>query len=71
MDAGVAAFRKTGTLPVTEAEWKVASAAFTATRVDDDATLAEIKATYDKGIVTFTMPFEERKESARRVPVEH
>lgn len=31
----------------------------------------EIKATYDKGIVTITMPFEEKKESARRVPVEH
>jgi HSP20 family molecular chaperone IbpA len=30
----------------------------------------EIKAAYDKGIVTITMPFEERKETARRVPIE-
>jgi HSP20 family protein len=30
----------------------------------------EIKATYDKGIVTITMPFEEPKEAARRVPIE-
>ena len=49
---GVAAFRKTGTLPVTEAEWQSARAAFTAARVDDDGTLAEIKATHDAtGIV--------------------
>jgi HSP20 family molecular chaperone IbpA len=31
----------------------------------------EIKATYDKGIVTITMPFEEQKETTRRVPIEH
>lgn len=30
----------------------------------------EIKATCDKGIVTITMPFEEPKEAARRVPIE-
>ena len=49
---GVAAFRKTGTLPVSEAEWRAARAAFTAARVDDDGTLAEIKATHDAtGIV--------------------
>jgi threonine synthase len=49
---GVAAFRNTGTLPVTEAEWKKACEAFTAARIDDDGTLAEIKATYDAtGIV--------------------
>lgn len=30
----------------------------------------EIKASYDKGIVTITMPFEEQKETTRRVPVE-
>jgi HSP20 family molecular chaperone IbpA len=30
----------------------------------------EIKATYDKGIVTITMPFEEHKETTRRVPIE-
>ncbi|MFB9839891.1 Hsp20/alpha crystallin family protein [Actinoallomurus acaciae] len=30
----------------------------------------EIKAAYDQGIVTITMPFEERKETTRRVPVE-
>ncbi|HEY1505134.1 MAG TPA: threonine synthase [Stellaceae bacterium] len=43
---GVAAFRKTGTLPVTETEWKIARDAFTAARVDDDGTLAEIKSTH-------------------------
>jgi threonine synthase len=49
---GVAAFRKTGTLPVSEAEWRAARAAFTAARVDDDGTLAEIKATHEAtGIV--------------------
>jgi HSP20 family molecular chaperone IbpA len=30
----------------------------------------EIKATYDKGIVTITMPFEAHKETTRRVPIE-
>jgi HSP20 family protein len=40
-------------------------------RLPDNIKQDEIKATYDKGIVTITMPFEERKESARRVPVEH
>jgi threonine synthase len=43
---GVAEFRKTGTLPVSAAEWQAARAEFTAARVDDDGTLAEIKATY-------------------------
>jgi threonine synthase len=40
--AGVAAFRKTGTLPVSATEWQAARACFTAARVDDDGTLAEI-----------------------------
>jgi threonine synthase len=49
---GIAAFRKTGTLPVTEAEWRRARDAFTAARIADDGTLAEIKATHDAtGIV--------------------
>jgi threonine synthase len=43
---GVAAFRKSGTLPVTAAEWQTARDAFTATRVVDAGTLAEIKATH-------------------------
>jgi len=43
---GVAAFRRTGTLPVSEAEWRRARDAFTAARIDDDGTLAEIKATH-------------------------
>ncbi|GLY75545.1 Hsp20/alpha crystallin family protein [Actinoallomurus iriomotensis] len=30
----------------------------------------EIKATYDQGIVTITMPLQEQKEATRRVPVE-
>lgn len=34
--------------------------------IDED----QIKATYDKGIVTITMPFAEPKEAARRVPIE-
>jgi HSP20 family protein len=34
--------------------------------IDED----EIKAAYDKGIVTVTMPFEEEKEATRRVSVE-
>jgi len=49
---GVAAFRTTGTLPVSAAEWQQARDAFAAARIDDAATLAEIKATYDAtGIV--------------------
>lgn len=40
-------------------------------RLPDNINEDEIKASYDKGIVTITMPFEEPKESARRVPVEH
>jgi threonine synthase len=43
---GLAEFRKTGTLPVSAAEWQAAREAFTAARVDDDGTLAEIAATY-------------------------
>ena len=31
----------------------------------------EIRATYDKGILTITMPLEEVKESTHRIPVEH
>jgi threonine synthase len=43
---GVAAFRKTGTLPVSAGEWRAARECFTAARVDDDSTLAEIAATH-------------------------
>ncbi|HEY3916962.1 MAG TPA: threonine synthase [Stellaceae bacterium] len=50
--AGVAAFRTTGTLPVSDAEWQAARQCFTAARVDDAGTLAAIKATHDAtGIV--------------------
>ena len=45
--AGMAAFRRTGTLPLTRAEWERAAALFSAARVDDDATLAEIKRSYE------------------------
>jgi threonine synthase len=40
-------FRRSGTLPVTKAEWQEAVKLFSAHRIDDAATLAEIKATYD------------------------
>ena len=40
-------------------------------RLPDNVKDEEIKASYDKGIVTITMPFQEPKEAARRVPVEH
>lgn len=39
-------------------------------RLPDTIEQDEIKASYDQGIVTITMPFKEPKESARRVPVE-
>ena len=45
---GVAAFRRSGTLLVSEAEWRAAGAQFTAARVDDAGTIAEIAATYRK-----------------------
>jgi HSP20 family protein len=40
-------------------------------RLPENVKEDEIKATYDKGIVTVTMPFEEQKEHTRRVPIEH
>jgi threonine synthase len=43
---GVMTFRQSGTLPVSAGEWQAACQAFTAARVDDDGTLAEIKATH-------------------------
>lgn len=42
----IAAFRQTGTLPTTEAEWQSARRLFTAHRVDDDATRATIAETW-------------------------
>ena len=42
----LAAFRRTGALPSTEAEWQAARTLFSAERVDDAATLASIAATY-------------------------
>ncbi|HWI29544.1 MAG TPA: threonine synthase [Stellaceae bacterium] len=44
--SALAAFRRTGALPSTEAEWHAARALFSAERVDDAATLASIAATY-------------------------
>jgi threonine synthase len=41
-------FRRTGTLPATREEWQAATKMFSAVRVDDEATLAEITATYHK-----------------------
>jgi threonine synthase len=43
---GVAVFRRSGTLLVSEPEWRAAGAQFTAARVDDAGTIAEIAATY-------------------------
>jgi HSP20 family protein len=40
-------------------------------RLPENVTEGEIRASYDKGIVTITMPFQEPKEAARRVPIEH
>jgi HSP20 family molecular chaperone IbpA len=40
-------------------------------RIPENVENEQIKATYDKGILTITMPFQESKESVRRVPVEH
>jgi threonine synthase len=42
----LAAFRRTGTLPATDAEWQSARRLFSACRVDDDATRAQIAATW-------------------------
>lgn len=44
--AAMSAFRRTGTLPTTAAEWEAARGLFSAHRVDDEATLAEIAATW-------------------------
>ncbi|HVA14486.1 MAG TPA: threonine synthase [Stellaceae bacterium] len=43
---GVAAFRQSGTLPVSAAEWQAARTLFEAAKIDDAATLAEIAATH-------------------------
>jgi len=48
---GVAEFRKTGTLPISPAEWQTARQAFAAARLDDAGTLAEIKATYEASAI--------------------
>lgn len=40
-------------------------------RLPDNIKEDEIKASCDKGILTISMPFEEPKETARRVPIEH
>lgn len=44
--AAMTEFRRSGTLPVTRGEWQEAVKLFAAARVDDNATLAEIAATY-------------------------
>jgi threonine synthase len=44
--AGFKSFRATGTLPISDAEWREARALFSTARVDDNATLAEIATTY-------------------------
>jgi threonine synthase len=44
--AAFKSFRATGTLPIGEGEWRRARALFSAARVDDAQTLAEIGATY-------------------------
>ena len=44
--AAMTEFRRTGTLPATEAEWREATKLFSAARIDDEATLAEIAAIY-------------------------
>jgi threonine synthase len=45
--AAFKSFRATGTLPTNEAEWRAARALFTAMRVDDAATVAEIARCYE------------------------
>jgi HSP20 family protein len=40
-------------------------------RLPENVQDQEIKATYDKGILTITMPLQEAKKAARRVTVEH
>ena len=44
--AAMSEFRRTGTLPATDAEWRAAAKLFAAARIDDEATLVEIAATY-------------------------
>jgi threonine synthase len=44
--AALAQFRRTGTLPVSEAEWRAAQALFAACRVDDDETRRSIAETW-------------------------
>jgi threonine synthase len=46
VSASIAAFRETGTLPASEAEWQGARRLFSAYRVDDEATRASIAATW-------------------------
>lgn len=40
-------------------------------RLPENVRTDEIRAVYDNGILTVSMPFEEIKEATRRVPVEH
>lgn len=40
-------------------------------RLPEGVTEADIKASYDKGILTVTMPLQEAKAAAHRIPVEH
>jgi threonine synthase len=44
--AAMTEFRRRGTLPASESEWREAAALFAAARIDDEATLAEIAATH-------------------------
>lgn len=40
-------------------------------RLPDNVREEDIKATYDKGILTITVPLQEAKEATRRIPIEH
>jgi HSP20 family protein len=40
-------------------------------RLPENVRTEEIRAVYDNGILTISVPFEEIKEATRRVPVEH
>lgn len=40
-------------------------------RLPDNVREEDIKATYDKGILTITVPLQETKEASRRIPIEH
>lgn len=40
-------------------------------RLPEGVRAEDVKATYEKGILTVTMPLEEAKESAHRIAVEH